>query len=172
MREGYRLTSRCNYYLIRLDLHLLIFLLNGSKWGKIYRVFASINSACPFKYTTLFLANSPSTPEPNSDIVDNVFFRTCYKFKSTPLVVIPKSSNWFLASANLWLMFSKVLEGMQPTLRQVPPNLPLRSMEATFKPCCANLIAAVYPNYRRWNLQDLPQSQPHRNMSDPFLYFN
>ncbi len=37
----------------------------------------------------------------------------------------------------------RTLEGMQPTLRQVPPRDPLPSTQVTFRPSCAALIAAT-----------------------------
>ena len=36
---------------------------------------------------------------------------------------------------------SKLLEGIQPTFKQVPPSDPLDSMQAVLKPNCADLIA-------------------------------
>jgi hypothetical protein len=54
------------------------------------------------------------------------------------------------------------LEGIHPTLRQVPPNEPRPSTQVTFMPSCPALIAATYPpgpppittrSYRLPNLQ-------------------
>jgi hypothetical protein len=42
-------------------------------------------------------------------------------------------------------MFNIVLEGMQPTFKQVPPRAPLFSTQTVFKPFCPALIAAIYP---------------------------
>lgn len=38
---------------------------------------------------------------------------------------------------------SPTLEGMQPTLRHVPPSAPRPSTQATFMPSCAALMAAT-----------------------------
>src|SRR6185295_8035293 len=40
---------------------------------------------------------------------------------------------------------SSALDGMQPTLRQVPPSVARFSTHATFNPSCAALIAHTYP---------------------------
>lgn len=42
-------------------------------------------------------------------------------------------------------MFNNAFEGIQPTFKQVPPNDPLFSTHATFKPNCPAFIAATYP---------------------------
>jgi hypothetical protein len=39
----------------------------------------------------------------------------------------------------------RTLDGMQPTLRQVPPRVPRFSMQVVLSPSCAALIAATYP---------------------------
>ena len=51
---------------------------------------------------------------------------------------------WF-ASWNRCEACNRAFEGMQPTLRQVPPNVPLPSTHVTFNPSCAPLMAATYP---------------------------
>ncbi|RRT80901.1 hypothetical protein B296_00007736 [Ensete ventricosum] len=40
---------------------------------------------------------------------------------------------------------SLTLEGMHPTLRQVPPSVPRFSMHVVLSPICAALMAATYP---------------------------
>lgn len=53
-------------------------------------------------------------------------------------------------------MLSKALEGIQPTLRQVPPSAPLFYMQTVFNPSWAALIAATYPDSN----QNIPPGPP------------
>jgi hypothetical protein len=49
-----------------------------------------------------------------------------------------------LARSRVWAEARRAFEGMQPTLRQVPP-IEFFSMRATVAFLCAHLIAAAYP---------------------------
>ena len=42
-------------------------------------------------------------------------------------------------------IFNRLLDGIHPMLRQVPPKDPLDSTHAVFNPNCDNLIAHTYP---------------------------
>ena len=46
----------------------------------------------------------------------------------------------------MWDACRRALDGMHPTLRQVPPREPLFSMQTVLSPYCAPFIAATYPN--------------------------
>ena len=48
-------------------------------------------------------------------------------------------------SAYRSLACNKALDGIQPTLRQVPPRVSRISMQAVFMPSCAARMAATYP---------------------------
>lgn len=56
---------------------------------------------------------------------------------------IPKSLKFKWASSYLWEIFNKAFEGIQPTLRQVPPNEPLFSTQAVLNPNYADFMAAT-----------------------------
>lgn len=56
---------------------------------------------------------------------------------------IPCVSKLCWAAWYEWVEFSSAFDGMQPTLRQVPPRAPRFSTQATFSPCCAALMAAT-----------------------------
>jgi len=64
-------------------------------------------------------------------------------------VLMPWSAKWWLACSKCSEDCSRALEGMQPTLVQVPPGAgpPLSffhsSMQAVLKPSCAARMAAI-----------------------------
>ena len=62
---------------------------------------------------------------------------------STPLTLTPCLAMPCPASSNRCEECSSALEGMQPTLRQVPPSAPRFSTQATLSPSWAALIAAT-----------------------------
>ena len=72
-------------------------------------------------------------------------FRFIMAARSTVNLValIPCSSMWSRASTSRWLDSSKALLGMQPTLKQVPPNCGLSSMTAVLSPNWAARMAAT-----------------------------
>ncbi len=58
-------------------------------------------------------------------------------------ILMPCPARWFCASAKRSEECSSALEGMQPTLRQVPPSVPRFSTQAVFMPSCAARMAAT-----------------------------
>ena len=96
-------------------------------------------------YVTLFLRNRPSTPFVRDTTTPFLFYWVLFQSKLTLPAEIPKDLKSWLSSWYLWEMLSRALEGIQPTLRQVPPRDPLFSMQTVLSPNCAALIAATYP---------------------------
>ena len=63
---------------------------------------------------------------------------------SSPVVFTPHlASAPECASSYSSEAWSSALEGMQPTLRQVPPSVSRLSTQAVFRPSCAARIAAT-----------------------------
>ena len=60
-----------------------------------------------------------------------------------PSTLMPCAAKCLAASAYFSEDCSNALEGMQPTLRQVPPRAPRPSTQAVFIPSCAARIAAT-----------------------------
>ena len=58
---------------------------------------------------------------------------------------MPCSAAWFEISTNFSDEFNNALEGMHPMFKQVPPSDGSFSIQATFIPSWAALIAATYP---------------------------
>lgn len=59
------------------------------------------------------------------------------------MTLMPNDLKSWLSSWYLWEILRRALEGMQPTLRQVPPRDPLFSMQTVLNPSCAALMAAT-----------------------------
>ena len=97
----------------------------------------------PLTYSTLFFLKRPSMPLVNPETVSSLAFCIADQSYARPVNVTPIAPMWSRASANAWLELSSALEGMQPTLRHVPPSEPRPSTHATFMPSCAALIAAT-----------------------------
>jgi len=81
---------------------------------------------------------------------DSVFVKVVLGFFVLVRSVQQSLMRWRIKSAinHNWvqqIQYRGTFEGMQPTLRQVPPKVPLFSTQATFNPCCPALIAATYP---------------------------
>jgi len=60
---------------------------------------------------------------------------------STLPTLTPKAASPCPASWNFSEAWSSALDGMHPTLRQVPPSVARFSTQATFMPSCAARIA-------------------------------
>ena len=56
---------------------------------------------------------------------------------------MPSEAKSFEASSNISEACNSALDGMQPTLRQVPPSVPRFSMMAVFRPSWPARIAAL-----------------------------
>jgi len=59
--------------------------------------------------------------------------------------LIPRCLKWSLASTYLEVEFRRAFDGMHPTLRQVPPSVPLFSIQTVLRPFYPALMAATYP---------------------------
>ena len=53
--------------------------------------------------------------------------------------------SWQEGKARTLQLVDKVLEGIQPTFKQVPPKVSYFSIKAVFIPSCAQRMAATYP---------------------------
>ncbi len=105
---------------------------------------ASSNVAWPFSHSTLFFLNRKAMPSVRP--LTAVSFDSCMvaRSTSTPLVftphlarVPPSASS---KSSDAW---RSALDGMQPTLRQVPPRVSRLSAQAVLRPSWAARIAAT-----------------------------
>ncbi len=95
----------------------------------------------PWKVSTLFFFRRNSTPlvlpATPSALKPIIFFRSSF----TPLTSMPRSPKCLFASSNASEAWSRALDGMQPTLRHVPPWVARFSTTAVFRPSCAARIA-------------------------------
>jgi hypothetical protein len=101
------------------------------------------NAPLPFKYVTLFFLNNPSMPLVSDVTIPDLFYWVLDQFTPSEPTYKPIALKSWFASWYLWEMFSRALDGIQPTLRQVPPSDPLFSMQTVFKPNWAALMAAT-----------------------------
>ena len=84
--------------------------------------------------------NKNSTPFVRMETDFSLFFIIFSKFNLTSPTSIPRFCNFFA----FWKFsdkFSKLFEGIHPTLRQVPPSVFRASTHAVLKPNWDNLIA-------------------------------
>ena len=76
-------------------------------------------------------------------------FIICARSSSRPFTFTPCSAKWWPACSKFSEDWSSALEGMQPTLVQVPPRAGFpsaprhSSMQAVLRPSCAARIAAM-----------------------------
>jgi hypothetical protein len=96
--------------------------------------------ASPFSQSILFFLNRKATPLTLAVTVSSLCFimRARSSFGST---FTPNAWKPCPASSNISEACSSALEGMQPTLRQVPPSVSRFSTTATFSPSCAARMA-------------------------------
>mmetsp|Transcript_4127 Transcript_4127/g.12887 ORF Transcript_4127/g.12887 Transcript_4127/m.12887 type:complete len:224 (+) Transcript_4127:1413-2084(+) len=100
----------------------------------------------PLTYVTLFFLNRPSIPlvSPVTALAFCLIIAGT-SMEMSPEILMPCFLKLVFASWYIWLECSSALEGMQPTLRHVPPSVPRPSTHAVFSPSCAALMAATYP---------------------------
>mmetsp|Transcript_13818 Transcript_13818/g.37812 ORF Transcript_13818/g.37812 Transcript_13818/m.37812 type:complete len:286 (-) Transcript_13818:322-1179(-) len=103
----------------------------------------AVSEPQPFAYVTLFFLKSPSMPlvSPSTD------FDFCSIILPTSMDTSPTEMPclaivWF-ASWNRCDAWRSALDGMHPTLRQVPPRVPRPSTQVTLRPSWAPLMAAT-----------------------------
>mmetsp|Transcript_3948 Transcript_3948/g.9227 ORF Transcript_3948/g.9227 Transcript_3948/m.9227 type:complete len:239 (+) Transcript_3948:682-1398(+) len=97
----------------------------------------------PLTYVTLFFLNRPSMPPVRPLTLFSLAFIIFFRSKLTLSTVMPCALKSCWAWCNMCEECKRDFEGMQPTLRQVPPREPRISTQAVFKPSCAALIAAT-----------------------------
>ena len=107
-------------------------------------VVAFSNAARPLSHSTLFFLNRNSIPPVSS--LTALAFSACIwsRLSDVPAMSIPNlASAPEDASANSSEAWSIAFDGMQPTLRHVPPSVSRLSAHAVFSPNCAARIAAT-----------------------------
>mmetsp|Transcript_960 Transcript_960/g.3099 ORF Transcript_960/g.3099 Transcript_960/m.3099 type:complete len:330 (-) Transcript_960:153-1142(-) len=98
----------------------------------------------PLTYFTLFFLNRPSMPLVRPPTAFSLDFIISATFTFTaPSISMPCFLKFFWASWYRCVVCSSALDGMQPTLRHVPPRVPRPSTHATLMPSWAALIAAT-----------------------------
>ena len=103
----------------------------------------------PLNAVTPLALNSPAMPPVSWPTIWRLRFCIASRSSVSSPVWMPCTARPCPASWNLCELSSSAFEGMQPTLRQVPPNTglpsPLRhfSITAVFSPSCAQRIAAT-----------------------------
>jgi hypothetical protein len=102
---------------------------------------AAVIFPSPFSQVTLFFLNRNSTPLTLAPTTSAL--RACIRPRSrlTWPTSTPCSASLWFASSKCSEDCSSALEGMQPTLRQVPPSVARFSTQATFMPSCAARMA-------------------------------
>jgi hypothetical protein len=103
----------------------------------------------PCSHVTLFFLKRNSTPLAIFSTIASL--RDCIFATSTlaPVTLIPWSARWCETFSYSSEEASSALDGMQPTLRHVPPSLRSPraffqpSMQAVLKPSCAARMAAM-----------------------------
>ena len=74
---------------------------------------------------------------------DAAFWAIIWVRLSLGVVSMPSSAKWFAAASYISEACSSALEGMQPTLRQVPPRVSRSSTQATVRPSWPARMAAL-----------------------------
>ena len=101
---------------------------------------AATMRAVPWKASILFFLNRKSTPLtlPSTPWSLNAIIALRSSLGATPMPILEKP---WPASSNNSEACSRAFDGMQPTLRQVPPWVVRFSTTATFSPSCAARMA-------------------------------
>ena len=97
----------------------------------------------PWNEVILFLRNRKATPLVVASTTSPLRFMSWAKSSLGGASTMPCSARSWPASSNRCEDCSNALEGMQPTLRQVPPKVARFSTMATFMPSWAARIAAT-----------------------------
>lgn len=85
----------------------------------------STKAPWPFMYVTLFFLNNPSIPFVNDVTMPFLVYWTLPQLSDALLTSIPIFEKSWLSSWYLCEMFNNAFDGIQPTLRHVPPRAPL-----------------------------------------------
>ena len=97
----------------------------------------------PLSQSILFFLNRNSMPPVLLSTTDCLY--SCITFQSTEgaLPFRPMVAKLCSASCSWWVACSRAFEGMQPTLRQVPPRVSRPSTQAVLRPSWAQRMAAT-----------------------------
>ena len=96
----------------------------------------------PSRRSTLFFFMRKSTPLVRA-VTDSSFWAIIFDRFRRGVTSIPRCSNSRLADSKSSEACRRALEGMQPTLRQVPPRVARISMMAAFRPSWPARMAAL-----------------------------
>ena len=99
--------------------------------------------AWPSRRVTSFFFSNPATPLVRSPTTLSLCAIIASRSSSTPATLTPCRASFALAWAYSSDVCSKAFDGMQPTLRQVPPSAGVRSTQAAFSPSWAARMAAT-----------------------------
>ena len=102
-----------------------------------------VRRACPSIWVTSFFSSRPATPLVRSPTTLSLCAIMASRSSSTPETTTPWRASFALAWAYSSEVCSSALDGMQPTLRQVPPRVGVRSTQATLRPSWAARMAAT-----------------------------
>jgi len=109
-----------------------------------WTVRASLKLAAPLIHSALYFLNSISMPPVSSLTALSFSARMASKSSFTPSKLMPNfARSPLLACSYISDAWSNAFDGMQPTLRQVPPSVPRFSTQAVLRPSCAARIAAT-----------------------------
>jgi hypothetical protein len=111
----------------------------------IATVVLSTNDPTPWYTVMLFLSIRNFTPLQVCATTSSLRAIICVMSASTSDTLIPCAAKLCFALKKCSEESSSALEGIQPTLRHVPPRVGYFSINAVFIPSCAQRIAATYP---------------------------
>src|SRR6185503_15275163 len=97
--------------------------------------------ASPFSQSILFFLNRYSTPAVLACTTLSLWPPMVFRSSETPDTFTPSAPICLLTSSYRSDANSSALDGIQPTLRHVPPRLARFSTQAVFRPSCAQRIA-------------------------------
>ena len=103
------------------------------------------NVPAPRAHVTLFFLNRNSTPFVFAPTTSFLRFIICARSTVTFSITTPCSAASCRANSKCSLLVSSALDGMQPTLTQVPPSVLSSSTQTVFRPSCAARMDATYP---------------------------
>ena len=96
----------------------------------------------PFSHSTLFFFIRNSTPLVRAVTLSALLASICCRF-SVGFTSMPMPAKSLIAISYSSEACSRALDGMQPTLRQVPPRVARPSTMAVFRPSWPARIAAL-----------------------------
>ena len=103
----------------------------------------ALSVPAPRAQVTLFFLNRNSTPFVFAPTTSFLRFIICARSTETLAMMTPCSAAECFANSKCSLLVSSALDGMQPTLTQVPPSVLSISTQTVFRPSCAARMAAT-----------------------------